>query len=368
MGASPSPRIWLITGDRPGDNAQVETLVAGLGLPVERRYVKVVPPWVKGKPKVIPSLHHIDREGSDPLEPPWPDLVITVGRRLTLVARWIQEQSGGATRIALVGKPSGPTKPYDLIVTSSEVQIAPAPNVLRIALPLMRVDEDKVASAAAEWKDRLAAYPRPLIGMMVGGPTNPFTFNRRVERDLIEIARKVREEQGGTPYFTTSPRTPERVVEALQAGLPDGTPFFRWRRGAPDNPYQALLGTADGFVVTGDSISMQVEVVRLRKPLAIYALPYGALHKLDQFRRKGAHWLYADDAGRWSDGLRRALRAFGRTLNLLPKTRDFTAIHRLLMERGLAVPAGQPLAPPSGEVPNDLPVVAARIRSLLGVD
>ena len=94
-GAGATPRIWLIVGDRLGDNAQTENLMAGLGLPYERRYVKVVDPWVKGKPKVIPSLHHLDLDASDELAAPWPDLVVTVGRRMSMVARWIREQSGG---------------------------------------------------------------------------------------------------------------------------------------------------------------------------------------------------------------------------------------------------------------------------------
>ena len=36
-----------------------------------------------------------------------------------------------------------------------------------------------------------------------------------------------------------------------------------------------LLGLADGFVVTGDSISMMVEIARLGRPLAIFDLPTG---------------------------------------------------------------------------------------------
>ncbi len=364
MNTGDPPRIWMVVGDRLGDNSQVENLVSGLGLPCERRYVRVEAPWVKGKPKVIPSLHHIDLETSDPLEPPWPDMVITVGRRLSMVALWIQQQSAGRTKLVLVGKPSGSHKPFSLIVISAEVQIAPRPNVMRISLPLLKIDRDRIDAAVGEWRERLAPLPRPLIGILVGGPTNPFVFNRGVCQRLLRIAWEVAETDGGTPYVTTSPRTPPRVVEALREGLPPEARFFEWRRGAEDNPYQALLGLADGFVVTGDSISMIVEVAKLRKPLAIFSLPYGLLHKVDRIRRVGARWLYQPD-GAGMDGFRRVLRRAGGALGLLPRTRDFTAIHDLLFDRGLAVPAGSPLAEPRGEVPNDLEAVAERVRSLL---
>ena len=48
--SSPGPRIWLIVGDRLGDNAQVETLVDALALPFERRYVCVKDPWMVERP------------------------------------------------------------------------------------------------------------------------------------------------------------------------------------------------------------------------------------------------------------------------------------------------------------------------------
>ena len=364
--AADSPRIWLIVGDRLGDHAQVETLVAGLGLPVERKYVKVVPPWVKGKPKVEPSLHHLDLDQSDALAAPWPDLVITVGRRLTLVALWIREQSGGRTKIALVGKPSCSTDPFALIIVGGEVQIPPGPNVHPTSLPLLRVDEEEVARAADDWRERLSNLPRPLIGICVGGPTNPFAFTKGVEDGLVALAQDIAEKQGGTPYVTTSPRTPPGTVEALKAKLPSQARYIEFRPNASDNPYRALLGLADGFIVTGDSISMLVEVAKLHKPLAIYPLPYAWLHKLDRGRRSGARWLYQQGDETQADGLRRGLLKAGRALHVLPRTRDFTAVHDLLIERGLAVPAGEPLRPSSGDVPNDLPAVVERVRALVG--
>jgi uncharacterized protein len=359
-----SPRIWLMVGDRIGDNRQVETLVEALGIPVERKYVRVKAPWIKGKPKVVPSLHHIDLEASAPLEPPWPDLIVTVGRRMTLVALWVRQQSGGRTRIALIGKPSCAIEPFALIIVSGEVQIAPAPNILKIGLPLLRVDRARVAAESDAWRTRIGVLPRPLVAFLVGGPTNPFAFTRGVEREILRLAGDVAG-RGGTPYLTTSPRTPNRTVRALREGWPAGAGFFEWRRDATDNPYHALLGLADGFIVTGDSLSMQVEVAALGKPLAILPLPYSTLHRLDQFRRGGARWLYderADAAGAWSRRL--ILRAAG-GIGLLPRTRDFSAIHELLLERGLAVRAGEPLEAPTGAFPDDLERAAGRVRALL---
>ena len=47
-----------------------------------------------------------------------PDLVITAGRRLSCVALWIKQASGGRTRIVLIGKPRGGAPEFDLVVAA----------------------------------------------------------------------------------------------------------------------------------------------------------------------------------------------------------------------------------------------------------
>jgi hypothetical protein len=186
-----------------------------------------------------------------------------------------------------------------------------------------------------------------------------------VVRRLVERAVAVAG-AGGTPYLTTSRRTPPAVVAALADQLPAGARLFRWQPDAEDNPYLGLLGLADGFVVTGDSISMMVEVVRLRRPLAIFELPTSAAGSLDRLRRSFARLVFEPaaraPAGSWPRRLALALYDLG----LIGYTRDFEAFHAMLFERGLAVPAGRPLTAPSGEVPDDLGRVVARIKALAG--
>lgn len=360
-----APRIWVVLGDKQGDNAQVESIVQALPWDSEHRHIAVLDEFVFGKPRVGPTLYHIDRQRSDPLEPPWPDLILTSGRRPANVAMWIREQSGGRTKIVFIGKPSSMPGDYDLIIYSAEHQFPPLPNLQPITLPLMRVDETQVAAAASEWETRFADLPRPLTAFLVGGPTGPFLFNATAARRLNSTIRRVIEETGGTAYITTSRRTPPAVVEALQSSLPAAARLYTWSADASENPYRALLGLADAFVVTGDSISMMVEVVRLRKPLAILGLPVGTLGGLDQLRRSLTRWLFAPRSRGPLDRLRQAV---GRTLyrlRILTHTRDFVAFHNMLVDRGLAVHAGGPLRPPSGEVPDDLAIAVQRIVSLV---
>jgi mitochondrial fission protein ELM1 len=361
------PRTWVILGDKRGDNGQVDTIVEALAWPVERKYVHMLPKYVLGKPRYRPSLAHIDASQSDPLEAPWPELIVTVGRRPSMVALWIRKQSGNRTKIVLVGKPSGHMLDFSLIIASAENQMPPMRNFQATTLPLMRVDPDDVAEQAQQWGERFSSLQKPLIAMLVGGKTNPFIMNRKVAHELVATARWVVEELGGTPYVTTSRRTTAEVVEVLRAELPEQAVFFEWSADASDNPYRALLGSADGFIVTGDSVSMMVEVIYLRKPLAIFALPGGWWGTLDQGRRSLAHWLFNPRLeSRW-DGLRHRLARgiyYLDWFKLLCATRDFRAFHRLLVDHKLAVWSGQPFATAAVELPDDVALVVKRIEAL----
>jgi mitochondrial fission protein ELM1 len=362
-----TPRTWVILSDKRGDNGQVETIVDALRWPVENKYVHMRPEYVLGKPRYRPSLDHLDLSRSDSLEAPWPDLIITVGRRPSMVALWIRQQSGNHTKIVLVGKPSGHMLDFSLVVASAENQMPPMHNFLPTTLPLMRVHPEDVNSAALAWRERFGVLNKPLIAMLVGGETNPFIMNRKVADDLVATAQWVVNELGGTPYVTTSRRTTPEVVEVLRRDLPKQAVFYEWAADAADNPYRALLGSADGFIVTADSVSMMVEVIYLQKPLAIFPLPGGWLGDIDQYRRSFAHWLFNPKQDSPLDRIRhRVARGvyYLDIFKILCATRDFRAFHRLLVDKGFAVWSGQPFEKPSAELPNDVGVVVKRIEAL----
>lgn len=356
---------WLVLGDKAGDNGQLLTIGQALderlGWHVEQRRVEMQPQWVKGKPKVEASLHHLDLARSDRLEPPWPDLVLTIGRRPSMVALWIKEQSGGRTRIVRVGKPTGRAERFDLVIASAEVQLPPLPRVQRIGLPLMQVDAKGVEREAALWRPRLEGLKRPLIGVLVGGATGPYRFDRQTLQRLLGETRRI-VAGGGTPYVTTSRRTAPDIVDALRRELPDGSRFFAWSPDAADNPYKALLGLADGLIVTGDSISMMVEVARLRRPLQILPLSYGPAGRFDLWRRAAARGVF-DRAARpgW-----RHIGKFVYGSGLATQTRDFEAFHAMLLRRRIACRLGGPfVAPPELAEGDDLDRVVRRVSELM---
>ena len=180
---SPKPRTWLLLSDKLGDNAQVHALSQAIGWPATIKTLQMRDRYVLGKPRFRPSLQHIDLERSDKLEAPWPDLIITIGRRPSMVALWIKQQNP-SVKIVLVGRPKRWLERFDLIIAPPQFQMPQAPNVFQLKLPLMRADEERVNDAAERWRSRLADMPRPLTAVLVGGQTRPFRFDR-INRVLL---------------------------------------------------------------------------------------------------------------------------------------------------------------------------------------
>ena len=341
-----APRIWVLQAEKAGDNAQVDTLVAAVGLPVTIKRLRMRRRWQLGKPRIRASLAHLDPAASDVLEPPWPDLAIASGRRLINVALWLRRQSAGRTRLVLVGRPHGHADAFDLIVAAPQFRLPAGPRVLNLSLPLLLPPRPAIERAAAAWRPALADLPRPITAVLVGGPTQPFRFGADEAHELI--ARTLAATgHAGTLYVSTSRRTPAAVCEALAAALPSGARLFRWTAGGNDNPYLALLGLADRFVVTGDSASMLVEVARLGRPLAIFELP----------RDHGPRQLPTYARRLWASLLRRPRR-------------DLAALHRALYRQALARPLGEGFCAASdgAGAAAELAQIRARVRALPGID
>ncbi len=344
------PRIWVVVSDKAGDNAQVDAVVERLPWHVEYRRLQFKEPFKKGKPPFFASLYHVDTAHSDALTAPWPDFVITIGRRPAMAALWIRRQSGNRTGIVLFGRPKRHPRHFALIVVSGQFQLPDRDNVIRVSLPLMRIDRQRLAREAAHWQAHFAQRAHPLIAVLVGGATQPFVFDADSARELIALAHSYCGVTGSL-YVSTSRRTPAAAIEAIRSSLDERDTLFEWRAETTENPYFGLLAHADGFVVTGDSMSMITEVARLNRPLAIYPL------RRSKFVTRALALL-----PRWIVGARDTLK-----YQLLPRIgfaafpRDLTQIHRQLIDAGFAVAAGTPMRDRNGSASDELDHVVAEI-------
>lgn len=270
---SESPRVWCLLGRKAGDNTQVRALAARLGWPREDKHIsarswELLPHLFLG-----PTLAGIDRSASSLLAAPWPDLVISAGRRNEPVAQWIRRRAGGRSRLVHIGRPWAHPARWDLLVTTPQYFLPRSPAILHNSLPLHDADGALPPQEEEHWRRRWQMLPRPWIALLMGGDSGPFVFTPGKGRRLGELASRLAGSAGGSLLFTDSARTPPAAADACCEAFE--VPAYRYRRAAPSaaaagNPYRAMLALADAFVVTGESMSMLAEAHARGRPLFVF--------------------------------------------------------------------------------------------------
>lgn len=254
----PKPRIWVLLGHRRGDNNQLLALAERLGLPFETRSLDYNGLWSFFLSRFPTKPWLLTRGARSKLVPPWPDLVIGIGRRSVAVSRWIKSRSGGRTKIVRLGNPRAQSDLFDLVITTPQYPIASAENVL--VLPVSMARYAGISKPDAEEANWLEAVPRPHILVSLGGTTRYW----QLSDEALVTSLKHLQAKGGSLIVATSPRTPASAIDAIRTSGIDC-------HVVSDGPvrYPILLADADENFVTADSVSMISEAVLAGKPVGL---------------------------------------------------------------------------------------------------
>jgi uncharacterized protein len=365
------PSVWVLEDHKAGHTTQSVGLADAVGFPYEMKKLRFnvlnhLSNRVRGASRLGMSARR-----SAPLTPPWPDLVISTGRRTAPVARWIGRQSGGRTRLVQLGRRGGETvDAFDLVVACAHFRLPMHPRRMEIIAPLNAVNPARLAAAAERWRGLFDGAARPHIVLVVGGTSARHRLDVETARRLGAQARAFADAVGGSLFAITSPRTGAEATAALRAGLGEAAHLHEWKRGEVDNPYLGYLACADALVVTGESESMLAEAATTGHPLFIYSLPERRLG----FRRP-AEWVArrAEARPRKAKGTVRPQQGLeylcARLIDagIVRPPRHLDQLHDGLVRAGVARLFGAPFDASASHPLRESEAVARRVRSLLGV-
>ena len=254
-----SPRIWVLADPRAGTAAQALGIAERLNEPFRR--VDLAWGALARLPLPLPSLAGLTPEARAAFGPPWPDLVISAGRRSAPVALWLKQK--GARLVHCMRPGFGATR-FDLLVIGRHDAPKEAPNILPILGAAHRISPERLAAARAEFA-ALEALPSHRVALLMGGPPRAEGMDASVAGAITAKVAGF----AGSVLATASRRTGSPAEEAMAAPLA-GHPhsLFRWGD-APPNPYAGFLAWADQVVVTGDSVSMLSEALATSGPVFI---------------------------------------------------------------------------------------------------
>jgi mitochondrial fission protein ELM1 len=263
---------WILTDGKIGMVNQCRGLALALDVPAETKTVDLRAPWSWLPPALTPTRMGVVTAGSDPLGPPWPDLLIASGRRSVAPARAVRRASKGRTFCIQIQDPGIAPSAFDLVVAPEHDGIA-GPNVVTTLGACHGVTPDSLAAARTAFAGRVAHLPHPLAAVLIGGDNAVYTMTEAVGAALAAELRTLAQ-NGWSLAITPSRRTPAHARAAIASALA-GLPVDIWdETGA--NPYLGYLAHADAIVVTCDSVNMVSEAAATGKPVHIVHLEGGS--------------------------------------------------------------------------------------------
>jgi mitochondrial fission protein ELM1 len=266
-----NPRTaWIVSPGQIGMKAQCRGLAEALGLAYEFKDVRFRFPysWLP-EPALVGNPFDMLAAESARLEPPWPDMAITLGSRCAPIGVAMKRRLGGKVAAIHVQRPALPVAWLDAVVAPRHDQVRGA-NVIETEAALHHVTRAKLKSAAQEWRAAFAALKRPLAGVILGG-SNGLRRYRFSDSAVAKLDAHLRAlaASGVGVALTTSRRTDAHArARLLSTARELGGYVYDTEDGGP-NPYLGILALADVLVVTEDSVSMTSEALSTGKPVMV---------------------------------------------------------------------------------------------------
>lgn len=269
-----APLVWFMTTGEAGYRTQARGLARALSAQAHEWVIGLQPPWrwMPGTLAAPFALAGLDRDKDRPA-PPWPDVLVTCGRRTTAASIAIRRASGGSTLNVHIQNPLTAQTAFDLVVAMDHDRLS-GPNVISVPTALHDVTPERLSAAAHTWRERLKPDGQPLVGVLLGGATKRDPFGAEQARALLDGLMKVRTAMRARLAITPSRRTPADVRALLAARLADDAGAFLWS-GEGDNPYLGILALSDRLVATSDSVSMVSEALATLAGVEVFGEPSG---------------------------------------------------------------------------------------------
>jgi uncharacterized protein len=292
--------IWALLDGVSGHDSQVSGVVEALGPRFNKK--KIAYNEKAGLPNFLKfdGLATIDKKRSDLILAPWPDIIISCGRKAGVVAKAIKNKAGkdGKKTFAAHILWPGTTFGFDMIACPKH-DIIPFPfsaskKIFRFLGSPNRISKEFLLNEYRIWARTIGELPSPRIAVLVGGDSKRTSFSESHARVLCESIVELSAKFKAAVLVTTSRRTNEQVTDYMETELKRRIGrylHFHDFNKTKANPFYAFLQLADIIIVTGDSISMCSESCSTGKPVYIYSPEGNASEKHQEFH----HALY--DAG-----------------------------------------------------------------------
>ncbi len=276
-----------------GSLSQALGLAEAMSLIPSVKITKPKTPWSYLPISLLPkSLHILPPEQQ--LAPPWPQFVIASGKRTIIPAMTIKKHNP-QTRLIYLQNPRQFHNHFDHIIMPNHDR--PAPNAITTLGAIHRASVHNIAQAQQTLPNELTNLPRPIVAVLIGGQARSFDLDLAATTHLIHSLNALSQQHQASLIILPSRRTPQQTKAMIKQNL-SAQHAFIWQEPMP-SPYLGVLGLADAFVVTEESVSMISEAASTSKPIYLFPLTHKRKTKrIQKFHQQ----LIKQNIARWFDG------------------------------------------------------------------
>lgn len=284
--------VWIITEGMAGTENQALAVTDRLGVkPVVKR-MGLRWPWSW----LTPYLGFEQGWSFKPaLMPPWPDLLITAGRKAVAASRYIKRASGGRTFTVHLQDPRIAARHFDWVAVPAHDAVRGANTIVTLGAPT-RITPSGLEQARRDFP-QFESLKAPRVAVLIGGDSRA----HRLTKPIVEKLGAALKELNAGLMITCSRRTGEYNQNLLKNML-NGPDAFFWD-GAQPNPYLGMLAWADYIIVTNDSVSMLCDAASTGKPVYMVKLAGGG-RRLNLFQqnlvKEGIARIFAGSLEPWT--------------------------------------------------------------------
>ena len=263
--------VWIIIDEKVGNANQAIAVAQAMGESFETKklnynFLAVLPNRFK-----FDSLIGINLASSSRIEEPYPDLVISSGRKTAAVSRYIKKHSPKTFNVHIMS-PDLPFDGFDLVCLpfhDKAMNQDKYSNILYTIGAPSYLDKNKITLEGKSLKEKIYNLKGPFISVIIGGKTKYGDYTAKDLEWLITKASDLAISVNGSLLITNSRRTNPSL--SIEQYIKAPYFFYDWHKEkAQDNPYIGFLSLSDYFIVTGDSISSCSEALSTGKSVYIY--------------------------------------------------------------------------------------------------
>lgn len=282
---SPNRLTWTVTQGAVGMVAQTVGLAEAVGFPIEQKTVTLARPWRWLPARYWPKgIFGLEPDSRATFAPPWPDLVISCGRKSVgpaLAVKRAALKDGKQVRLVAIQNPRMSLRDFDMVTTPEHDRLS-GENVVSTLGAVHRVNR----ALLERHRPTDSASDGPVLMVSIGGESGAYHLPPDAAERMARSVRDAAERMGARLLVTASRRTSAAAEAALRAVL-TGPKIAFWD-GSGENPYFRYLATADAILATGDSVNMVSEACSAGKPVYLLDMPVrpgrgGAARKFDAF-------------------------------------------------------------------------------------